>query len=215
MGFFRDFCTQEDNWLCPDNYQVEQKEKITHKTSPTNIGLQLLSIMSARDFGFETLTYTIDLIENVLYTVSVLPKWEGHLYNWYDTETLEILNPHYVSTVDSGNFFGHLITLKNGLMHCRNNVVIKDVQVKEINNLLKKINGRVRLHGNYNLYSDFLDDINAVREEINNVEDARKPLLTDFNRASEFIIKEIEELGLGEYSFSKNPLYVTWHRMVT
>lgn len=204
-GFFRDFCTQEDNWLCPDNYQVKQKEKITHKTSPTNIGLQLLSIMSARDFGFETLTYTIDLIENVLYTVSVLPKWEGHLYNWYDTETLEILNPHYVSTVDSGNYFGHLITLKNGLMHCRNNVVIKDVQVKEINNLLKKINGRVRLHGNYNLYSDFLDDINAVREEINNVEDARKPLLTDFNRASEFIIKEIEELGLGEYSFSKKP----------
>ena len=72
--FFREFAVKENNWLCPDNYQVSNVVKVTHKTSPTNIGLQFLSILTARDFGFETLSSSLDYTENLMYTVNVLPK---------------------------------------------------------------------------------------------------------------------------------------------
>ena len=78
-----------------DNYQVSNVVKVTHKTSPTNIGLQFLSILTARDFGFETLSSSLDYTENLMYTVNVLPKWKGHLYNWYDTRTLKYCSPVY------------------------------------------------------------------------------------------------------------------------
>ena len=104
--FFKILPTKETNWLCPDNYQISQVEKVSDKTSPTNIGLQFLAILSARDFGYETITATVDRIENLMVTVQKLMKWKGHLYNWYQIRTLEVLNPAYISTVDSGNYSG-------------------------------------------------------------------------------------------------------------
>lgn len=114
--FFKDFAKKETNWLCPDNYQITYKEKITNKTSPTNIGLQFLAILSAKDLGFETLDSTISSVEKLMTTIELLPKFKGHLFNWYNINTLEVLDPQYISTVDSGNFFGYLIALKNGLL---------------------------------------------------------------------------------------------------
>ncbi len=114
--FFKDLSTKENNYLCPDNYQQAYKKKMSDKTSPTNIGLQLLATLSARDFGFVTLSELLDNLERLLGVVTKLPKWKGHLYNWYNIRTLEVLYPDYISTVDSGNFFGHLIALKNGLL---------------------------------------------------------------------------------------------------
>jgi hypothetical protein len=103
--FFRDFSSPANNRLCPDNYQIGRREKLVNKTSPTNIGLQFLSALSAWDLGFETSGSALNYVESLLQTVTALPKWEGHLFNWYDTRTLETLSPHYISTVDSGNFF--------------------------------------------------------------------------------------------------------------
>ena len=114
--FFKDFATPENNWLCPDNYQQFPGPRLSDKTSPTNIGLQLISALSACDFGFISLRTLVDHCEEVMRTLQKMPKWNGHLYNWYNVKTLELLWPHYVSTVDSGNFLAHLITLKNGLL---------------------------------------------------------------------------------------------------
>lgn len=113
--FFEDFATPENNWLCPDNFQQFPGPRLSDKTSPTNIGMQLISALSACDFGFISLHALIDHCEEVMRTLQKMPKWNGHLYNWYNVKTLELLMPHYVSTVDSGNFLAHLITLKNGL----------------------------------------------------------------------------------------------------
>ena len=99
--------------LPPDNFQEDPRPVVAHRTSPTNIGLYLLSAVSARDFGW---TGTLDFVERVeatLATLNRLESFRGHFYNWYDTRDLRPLDPRYVSTVDSGNLAGHLIALAN------------------------------------------------------------------------------------------------------
>lgn len=114
-AFYEDFAGPENNYLVPDNYQVNPPNGVAHRTSPTNIGFLLLSILSARDFGYISTVQMVDRIEKTISTIERLETWKGHLYNWYDTRTLEVLRPFFVSTVDSGNLVGYLITLKQGL----------------------------------------------------------------------------------------------------
>ncbi len=109
--FFDTFVTAEDNHLPPDNFQEDPRGVLAHRTSPTNVGLYLLSTVAARDFGWCGLRDALDRIEATLDTVERLSKHRGHLYNWYDTQDLRPLEPRYVSSVDSGNFAAHLITL--------------------------------------------------------------------------------------------------------
>jgi cyclic beta-1,2-glucan synthetase len=109
--FFERFVGPEDNWLPPDNFQ-EDPERIAHRTSPTNVGLLLLSTTAAHDFGYVGTLELVERLEQTLESVERLPKFRGHLLNWYDTRTLEPLLPQYVSTVDSGNLAGHLLALK-------------------------------------------------------------------------------------------------------
>ncbi len=97
--------------LPPDNFQEHPDPVVAHRTSPTNIGLYLLSVISARDFGWISIQETVQRIENTLATVDALDKHRGHLFNWYDTKTCDVLHPRYVSAVDSGNLAGHLIAL--------------------------------------------------------------------------------------------------------
>jgi cyclic beta-1,2-glucan synthetase len=111
--FFETFTTAAENMLPPDNFQETPNEILAHRTSPTNIGLYLLSIASAREFGWIGLSDCIRKIEATLATVRRLEKFRGHLYNWYDTADLRPLDPKYISTVDSGNLAGHLIALSN------------------------------------------------------------------------------------------------------
>ena len=117
--FFEEFFSEDDNWLIPDNYQVWPENGVAHRTSTTNIGLQLSSTLSARDFGYIGIITLIDRTEKIFLTLSKLDKWNGHFYNWYDTRTLDVLIPKYVSTVDSGNFIGFLIAFKNGLLELK------------------------------------------------------------------------------------------------
>ena len=114
--FFETFITEQDNWLPPDNYQEEPVERVAHRTSPTNIGLSLLGILTAHDFGYITKEEIITRTTHTLNTLQRMEKYRGHFYNWYDTETLAPLAPKYVSTVDSGNFAGHLLTMQQGLL---------------------------------------------------------------------------------------------------
>jgi len=112
-NFFETFVSAEDHALPPDNFQETPKSIVAHRTSPTNIGLYLLSTACARDFGWIGTLELADRLEATLATLGHMELFRGHLYNWYDTLDLHPLEPKYVSTVDSGNLAGHLLTLGN------------------------------------------------------------------------------------------------------
>ncbi len=109
--FFETFVTADENHLPPDNFQETPRPVVAHRTSPTNIGLYLLSTVVARDMGWIGTRAALDRIEQTLTTIEAMPQYRGHLYNWYDTQTLRVLDPAYVSSVDSGNLAGHLIAV--------------------------------------------------------------------------------------------------------
>jgi len=111
--FFETFVTAADHMLPPDNFQEDPKPTVAHRTSPTNLGVYLLSAVSARDFGWAGTHDTVDRLEATLATMGGLQRFRGHFYNWYDTRDLRPLDPQYVSSVDSGNLAGHLIALAN------------------------------------------------------------------------------------------------------
>ena len=118
--FFETFVTAQENWLPPDNFQEEPFTGIAARTSPTNIGLALLANLAARDFGYLSVGRLIQRTEGTLATMGRLERHRGHFYNWYDTRTLTPLLPLYVSSVDSGNLAGHLLTLGAGLRELAN-----------------------------------------------------------------------------------------------
>ncbi len=111
--FFEIFVSPKDNALPPDNFQETPKPVVAHRTSPTNIGLYLLSAVCARDFGWLGALESVERLEATLANMSRLELFRGHFYNWYDTGDLHPLEPKYVSSVDSGNLAGHLLTLGN------------------------------------------------------------------------------------------------------
>ena len=112
--YFDTFVTEKDNWLPPDNFQEGPPQSVVaHRTSPTNIGLYLLSIVAANDFGWIGTDDAASRLEATFGTLQRMFRFRGHFYNWYDTTDLRALDPQYVSTVDSGNLAGHLIALAN------------------------------------------------------------------------------------------------------
>jgi cyclic beta-1,2-glucan synthetase len=115
-AFFEELVGAEDHWLPPDNIQEVPVAAIAHRTSPTNIGMALLANLSAHDFGYIGTGSLIERTGNTLATMQTLQRERGHFYNWYDTRTLQVLHPAYISTVDSGNLAAHLWTLQAGLL---------------------------------------------------------------------------------------------------
>ncbi|WP_134628737.1 glucoamylase family protein, partial [Pseudomonas aeruginosa] len=111
--FFETFVGAEDNRLPPDNFQDQPRPVVAHRTSPTNIGLYLLSAVAARDFGWAGTQETLERLEATLAAMQRLSRHRGHFFNWYATLDLHVLEPAYVSSVDSGNLAGHLIALAN------------------------------------------------------------------------------------------------------
>ena len=146
--FFEDYLTEENNYLPPDNYQGSRVKKIVDRTSSTNIGLALISVISAYDLGFISIENCLKLIEKMILTIQKLPKWNGHLYNWYNIKQLTPLKPAYISTVDSGNFIGYVYIVKAfleniigvgaGLMSDQTQSL--KMQVKYLEDLIRKTN---------------------------------------------------------------------------
>ena len=114
--FFDRFVTAETNWLAPDNFQEEPAPVVAMRTSPTNIGLQLLATVSAWDLGFIPLDDLVRRLELVLRSLERMRRFRGHFFNWYDLRDLSVLEPAYVSTVDSGNLAGHLVALRQACL---------------------------------------------------------------------------------------------------
>ena len=109
--YFETFVTADDQMLPPDNFQEDPRPVLAHRTSPTNMGLYLLSAVSARDLGWSGIFDFVERAEATLATMHRLEKFRGHFYNWYDTRDLRPLDPRYVSSVDSGNLAAHLLAL--------------------------------------------------------------------------------------------------------
>jgi len=124
--FFETFVGDEDHWLPPDNFQEDPKPVVAHRTSPTNIGLLLLSIVAAYDFGYIGLIEMVERLEATIASLQKLQTFRGHLFNWHDTKTLEPLWPQYVSVVDSGNLAGSFITLKQACLEIPDNRLLDE-----------------------------------------------------------------------------------------
>lgn len=124
-AFFEDFINEKNNYLPPDNYQVHPVEVVANRTSPTNIGIALLSHLSAVDFGYASFPGLINSMKETFKTMHKMERFRGHFYNWYDTISLQPLNPKYISSVDSGNLAGHLVVLKQGLLSMPDQPIIQ------------------------------------------------------------------------------------------
>ncbi|MFM9436604.1 cyclic beta-1,2-glucan synthetase [Janthinobacterium sp. CG_23.3] len=115
-AFFDTFVGPQGNWLPPDNMQEHPLAVVAYRTSPTNMGLALLANLSAYDFGYIGAGELLQRCDNTLRSMAALERHQGHFYNWYDIQSLQPLQPVYISTVDSGNLAGHLLTLQPGLV---------------------------------------------------------------------------------------------------
>jgi cellobiose phosphorylase len=132
-NFFETFVGPEDNWLPPDNYQEQPVNRIAHRTSPTNIGLSLLANLSGYDFGYITASQFVERTSGTFQTMQRLERYRGHFLNWYDTQSLKPLLPIYISTVDSGNLAGHLLTLRPGLLELPDQPILSPRWVDGLN----------------------------------------------------------------------------------
>ncbi|MBC7870109.1 MAG: cellobiose phosphorylase, partial [Chitinophagaceae bacterium] len=123
--FFEQFVGPEDHWLPPDHFQESPRGIIAHHTSPTNIGLMLLSTLAAYDLGYMGLLELSARLQLTFENLEKLERYRGHFLNWYDTRTLIPLPPRYVSTVDSGNLACCLLTFRQGLEDLSNAPIIR------------------------------------------------------------------------------------------
>ena len=183
--YFKQNITEENNFLPPDNYQEDRTPQLAKHTSPTNIGLALLAVISSYDLGFENLIDTLNLLKNMLNTIEILQKWNGHLYNWYNIKDLKPLIPRYISTVDSGNFIGYVYVLKQFYIEIKK-------QIKEISN--KKEYEEI-------VYKNLLD--NDEKENLIeniNLEEEKQKLL---DLLPEWTDKTLQEINIARADFSK------------
>lgn len=169
-AFFTDFAGAKDNWLPPDNMQESPTPVIAHRTSPTNIGLSLLANLTAWDFGYLTQNEVLARTTATLDTLDKMDHYRGHLFNWYDTQTLAPLNPRYISSVDSGNMAGHLVTLQAGLLEWKSQPVIV------VSRLLEGLNDTLLLAEENVLVAD-RELLVATRERFTTLQNIAAPLL--------------------------------------
>lgn len=161
--FYRDFCGEEDHFLPPDNYQEAPIKRIAHRTSPTNIGFYLLSLIAVLKWGFITQEEFLQRVGATLNSVEKLEKYHGHLLNWYDTKTLKVLQPQYCSTVDSGNFVGCLIALSAMLKeinssHAKELSALADQLIRQTDFSVLYHKQRKLFHIGYDLQTQKLSD---------------------------------------------------------
>ncbi|MFA6567575.1 MAG: glucoamylase family protein [Victivallales bacterium] len=124
--YFEEFVGPENNWLPPDNVQEKPEFQIAERTSPTNIGMYLLSTMAARDFGYIGTSHLIKRIQGAFKSMRQMERFRGHFFNWYETKSLRTMKPRYVSTVDSGNLAGSLIVLRGGLLELKTSRMVSE-----------------------------------------------------------------------------------------
>lgn len=160
--YFEEFANDKNNGLAPDNFQEEPNRGVAYRTSPTNIGLGLLATLSARDMGYIGNVEMLEKLTQTVSTIEKLEKWNGHLYNWYDTRSLEPLKPRYISTVDSGNYVCYLMTLAQGLRALYRQPLVDVAYIRGLEDTLQNAFGK----GMNSSLEQFGFDKKAFTEEI-------------------------------------------------
>jgi cyclic beta-1,2-glucan synthetase len=161
--YFSDFVGPETHWLPPDNYQVSHQNQLAMRTSPTNIGLWMLSALGASDLGYLSIDQLTDVLEKTLQTLQKLDRFEGHLLNWYTLDDLKPLEPRYVSTVDSGNFIASIWTLVQGLNDAFNIPLIDD---RARLGLLDTVEILIEVMHDEGIDADLIAEVQAIAVEL-------------------------------------------------
>ena len=155
----------EDNWLPPDNFQEDPTPVIAHRTSPTNIGLLMISTVAAHDLGYVGSLELTEREELTFAALAKLQKFHGHFFNWYDTRTLEPLLPQYISTVDSGNLAGELIALKQFCIELQDKPVFAERTILGLADTIELISQAAARLGTIRQRTEVIT-IKHLREEI-------------------------------------------------
>ena len=137
--FFDSLITEDTHYLIPDNYQLNREKKADYKTSPTNIGYSITSIISASELEFITQEEAIERLTHIIDTVEKLEKWNGHLFNWYDVNSLKALPNFFISTCDSGNFVACLYVAKSFAKACHDEALGNRIQTLIIDTDFSKL----------------------------------------------------------------------------
>jgi len=170
-AYYEDFVNEENNYLAPDNYQERPYKGVAYRTSPTNIGMGLISNIVAFDLGYLSIGEVIYRLQLILDGMRGLEKYNGHYLNWYDTKTKLSLWPRYVSTVDSGNLLGYLWIIKEEIISFRNKPIIREREISALRDTYELI----RKDDKEEFYDGFPDEIdlkdykNILLEELNKV----------------------------------------------
>lgn len=180
-AYYEDFVNEENNFLPPDNYQEKPLNGVAHRTSPTNIGMGLISNLIAYDLGYISMGEVINRLEEEMSGLKDLEKYQGHYLNWYDTQTKEPLWPRYVSTVDSGNLLGYLWIIKDTVKDFKNKPLIKINELKS----LRDSYSLIREEDNSDIEDSLPDEI-----EIKDYKDLLQVELKNINRLLENQISE-------------------------
>ncbi|MCC5971669.1 MAG: cellobiose phosphorylase [Pararhodobacter sp.] len=182
--FFETFVRPEDNWLPPDNYQEAPQAGVAHRTSPTNIGMMLLSSLTAWRLGHLGLPELVARTRNTLDTMDRLPGWRGHLLNWYETRHLAPLEPRYVSTVDSGNLAVSLITLGQAAQAARLEPAFSPARWDGLHDTLALLAEAIEMTENARIFTSgcpqVLRDMQADAERVRDLREQWPDVLTQF-----------------------------------
>lgn len=142
--FFEQFVGPEDHWLPPDHFQESPLGVVTHSTSPTDVGMLLLSSLAAHDLGYIGLRDLAARLHETLDNLDKLETYQGHFLNWYDTRSLEPLPPRYVSTVDSGNLAACLRTLKQGCQDLVHSPIVRWQNWESLSDILSVLDDTLK-----------------------------------------------------------------------
>ncbi len=185
-GFFETYVGPDDHWLPPDNFQEHPAPKVAHRTSPTNMGLALLANLSAYDFGYLSAGQLIERTAHTFDSMATLERFRGHFYNWYDTQTLKPLLPMYISSVDSGNLAGHVMTLHAGLLSLPEQKILAERIWEGLRDTLALLNDA--------LEPSTRSQVDALQNQIVALCHERPSTLTQSHQAFTLLIKQIDEL---------------------
>ncbi|HSJ89782.1 MAG TPA: hypothetical protein VK909_21400, partial [Anaerolineales bacterium] len=175
--YFEHFVSPEDRWLPPDHFQEDPRGLVQHQTSPTNIGLMLLSTMAAHDMGYMGAPELSLRIRDTFDSMDSLERMRGHFLNWYDTRTSAPLLPRYISTVDSGNLAACLLTLKQGCLEMGRRPVVYWQGFIDTINILSSVLEEANLGPSAEKLKEALQSINALAEQLHNAETFSPKLL--------------------------------------
>ncbi|HEX7555182.1 MAG TPA: hypothetical protein VF338_01055, partial [Leptolinea sp.] len=171
-AFFEQFAGPDDHWLPPDHFQESPRGSVAHYTTPTNIGLFLVSILSAYDLGYIGILELAVRLRSTFESMSSLEHYRGHLLNWYDSHTMAALPPRYISTVDSGNLAACLITLKEGCLSIADTPILDFKQwqgLLAILDILSEILQAVEKSNPQTAIGFFNTELNSIYEHVNTI----------------------------------------------